>query len=82
MERKNFVCSCHSLEHQLFFWYDTECKELYCEPHFITHRNFFKRLIYGLKYAFGYKTKYGNFDSMIFKDEDLIKLKNHLDNIQ
>jgi hypothetical protein len=44
MERKIFICDCHSLEHQVAFWYDEEEKSLYIEPHLVTHRNFFKRL--------------------------------------
>jgi len=55
MERKIMICRCHSLEHQMTFWLDEEDNTLYSEPHLITHKNFFKRLWYGLRYAFGYK---------------------------
>ena len=54
MERQIMVCECHSLEHQVTFWYDEEDSLLYNEINLTTHRNFFKRLWYGLKYAFGY----------------------------
>lgn len=74
------ICECNSLEHQVIFWYDEEDKILYCEPHLTTHKNFFKRLWHSLKYIFGYKSKYGSWDSTLFKDEDLKKLKKHLDN--
>lgn len=77
MERKTFICRCSSLEHQISFWYDDEDKQLYAEPHLVTG-SFFTRLIKGIKYIFGYKCKYGNFDSMIFKDEDLKELKDFL----
>ncbi len=78
MERKTIICECNSLEHQVTFWYDKEQDELYCEPHLTTHKNFFKRLRCGLKYAFGYKSKYGDWDSTIFKKEDLKKLRDYL----
>lgn len=77
-ERLTFICECHSLEHQVSFWYDEEDDTLYCEPHLSTGRNFWKRLWFGIKYAFGYKSRYGAFDEMIFKEEDLDKLYNYL----
>ncbi len=33
----------------------------------------------GLKYAFGYKSRFGDWDSTIFKKEDLKKLRTYLD---
>lgn len=73
-KRDILVCECHSLDHQFAFWYDKENNLLYFEPHLTTHRNFFQRLWYGLKYAFGYKSKYGAWDEFIIKDEDKEKL--------
>lgn len=73
LDREIFVCTCHSLEHQFTFNYDPEIG-LYCEPHLSTSNNFIKRLIIGIKYIFGYKSKYGAWDEFIFKKEDLNKL--------
>lgn len=78
IEHKILICQCHSFEHQVIFWLDEEDGDLYCEPHLITNRGFFKRLWYGLKYAFGHKSKYGAWDTAIFKKEELVKLKNYL----
>lgn len=77
-KREMMVCQCESLDHQVSFWYDEEDGLLYCEPHLTTHRNFIQRLWFGLKYAFGYKSRYGAWDSTMFKDEDLNKLITHL----
>lgn len=60
-----FICSCGSLEHQIFFWYWPEEKNIYLEVHLITHDNFFKRLWAGLKYVFGYKSRFGEWDEFI-----------------
>jgi hypothetical protein len=79
MERQIMICECNSLEHQVTFWYEEEDDILYNEIHLTTHRNFFKRLWYGLKYAFGYRSRYGAWDEMMFKPEDLLKLREHLD---
>lgn len=78
MERKIFICDCHSLEHQVIFWYDEEYNEVYCEPHLITYRNFFQRLWYGIRYAFGYKSRFGAWDELVFKPEDVEKLRDYL----
>jgi hypothetical protein len=65
MERKIFVCECSSLEHQVSFWYDEDEDTLYVETHLVTHKNFFKRLWVGLKYAFGYKSRFGEWDEIL-----------------
>jgi len=82
IERQIMICQCHSIEHQVIFWFDEEDGDLICEPHLVTHRNFFKRLWRGLRYAFGYKSVYGDWDSIIFEKEDLEKLREHLDTIK
>ena len=78
MEREIFICDCHSLEHQVAFWYDEEDKSLYIEPHLVTHINFFKRLWVGLKYAFGYRSRFGEFDEVVLSPESQKKLRDIL----
>jgi len=79
MDQQVMICECNSLEHQVIFWYDEEDGYLYCEPHLTTHKNFIVRLWRGLKYAFGYKSRFGDWDSTIFKKDDLEKLRTYLD---
>ena len=76
MEKEIFICQCCSLEHQLIFYKDEY--EVFCYPHLITYRGFWKRLWHGLKYAFGHKSRFGAFDQFIFEPDDLIKLKQFL----
>jgi len=73
---ENFlVCDCCSLEHILKIWYDKNCfPELYFEVHLITYHNLLKKLSYGLKYAFGYKSRFGSWDEFIFDKENEKKL--------
>ena len=78
MKRKIFICECNSLEHQVIFWYDKDDDIFYCEPHLVTHKNFFKRIWIALKYIVGYKSKYGHWDETIFKEKDLEKLYKYL----
>jgi len=81
IERIIFICECHSLEHQVSFWWNDEDEILYMEPYLTSHRTFFKRLWYGLKYVFSYKSRYGAFDEFIFKEKDLLKLRDQLNNL-
>lgn len=81
MERRIFICMCNNLEHQVAFWYDEEENLLYIEPRLVTHRNFFKRLWVGLKYTFGYKSRFGEFDEVILDLENQKKLRDMLNEL-
>lgn len=74
IQRHIFICQCHSLEHQASFWYDDDENEIYIQVHLTTDKNFFKRLWSGLKYAFGHRSMFGDWDEFVFKNEDLSKL--------
>ncbi len=74
----HIVCECGSMEHQMLFIHDHDDDEMYLEIHLANYRNFFKRLWVGLKYAFGYKSQYGNFDSTILSKEDRDLLLDYL----
>ena len=76
-----FVCECHSLEHQAKFFYDEEDTLLYVYVHLARH-GFWKRLVAGIKYIFGYSSRFGEWDQFIFKEEDEGKLKEFLNQIK
>lgn len=80
LDRLHITCECESAEHQLAFIHDKEDDSVYLETHLVTHMGFFVRLWVGLRYAFGYKCKYGNFDHVIISRKDRIKLVNYLQN--
>jgi len=73
-QRKIFICACNNLEHLISFWYDEEDNLLYIEIHLVTYKTFFKRLWFGLKYAFGYKSIFGAYDEIILHIDDQKKL--------
>ncbi len=81
-KRRIFICSCHSLEHQLAVWYDKEECAIFVEPHLIAHEGFFKRLWIGLKYAFGYKSRFGHFDETILEGKELKRMMRFLNKVQ
>lgn len=75
------ICACGSLEHQMMFWVDDGEEgwmELYTEVHLTTCHGFFKRLWYGLRYAFGYKCRFGAWDEFLFTNESQNELKKFL----
>jgi hypothetical protein len=62
----------------MFFWRDDDDKLLYTEVHLRTYHNFFKRLWYGLSYAFGYKSRFGAWDEFLFDKESERELLKYL----
>lgn len=77
-EQQVFICECGSYCHQTIFWYDKEDKQLHFTTHLITYRNFFKRLWVAIKYLFGYKSNYGEWDTFLFKPVDEARLLAYL----
>ncbi len=74
-------CQCHMPEHIMLIGYwpdEKECKEVYLTIH-LCPLPFWKRLKNGIKYIFGHRSKYGDFDEFILKPEDAGKLQRAVD---
>lgn len=72
------ICKCNSIEHQVVFTYFTDNKEIEGDVYMTIHLipdSFLKRLINGIKYIFGHRSKYGDFDEFIFNRKDADKLQ-------
>jgi len=67
-------CRCMSPEHLLKFHLDLEDGDLCLDFHLADWTPWYKRIWTAVKYVFGYKSKYGDFDEFIFKDEDVDRL--------
>lgn len=75
MSNELFVCSCNDLEHQFVISYiEDDYSEMYLSVNLATG-NFWKRLKIGLKYIFGKKSKYGQFDEILIRPEDANRLQ-------
>jgi hypothetical protein len=81
LEPQYFECACHSPEHTLRFCWDDKDNEIYTEVFLNQYHNFFKRIWIALKYVFGYKCKYGQFDCFLMQPKDAQRLKSLLDKI-
>jgi hypothetical protein len=79
-ETEIFVCDCHSFEHQVKFMYDDEERVAYLYVH-LTRATFWSRLIKGIKYIFGYSSKFGEWDEFVFQEKDQEELRKFLNKI-
>ena len=78
------ICSCNSTEHQMVF-YKSDGTDWYPPEVFVhvylSKRSFWYRLKYGIKYIFGYTSRFGAWDEFILDSshvEDLQSIINHL----
>lgn len=79
---KLFICSCCSPEHQLIMEADFDddgIPTVYCSVHLMPELNIFKRIWAAIKYIFGHRSVYGEFDEFIFKSQDADKLQEVVD---
>lgn len=79
MKRHLFICACNETKHQLIISYFEDEKfkidrEVYAEFHLVK-LPFKQRLFNGIKYIFGFNSKFGDFDEFIFNSNDADKLQ-------
>jgi len=73
------ICDCKSTDHQMIFLYEEEevadkrIPICYVHVH-LNKRPFLERLKYGVKYIFGYQSRYGAFDEFILNPHDSEKI--------
>ena len=73
-----FECICAHDEHTLRFTLDKEEKEIYTSVFLSKNRNFFVRIILGIRYIFGGKSRYGHFGNWVLNPKDSDKLEQML----
>ena len=68
------LCQCENPEHQMLFRVlDADC-DVYVTIHLVP-LPFWTRLWTGIKYIFGYRCKYGDFDEIVLRPEDAPKFR-------
>lgn len=76
------TCKCGDPSHQMVIGYNhDEFEEVYLSVHLVREGNIFKRIWRALKYVFGMRSIYGDFDEIILSPLDAPKLQkvvNHL----
>lgn len=73
-EQQLFVCDCGNVEHQIVLEFDPDEDDsqwalMFLSYHLYQYKGFFRRLMVGLRYAFGHRSKYGDFGEMILNKE-------------
>lgn len=78
IRKEYFECQCYSDEHRLVFSLDVEAGYepiLECSAFLADFPAFWARLWAAIRYVFGYKSKYGHFDSFMMRPEDVERFK-------
>ena len=76
-ERETLICQCDSEEHQFsFVWVDDEYYhgEVFMKIH-LSQDTLWERIKSAIKYVFGHRSVYGDFDEVLLKKEDACKLE-------
>lgn len=71
------LCNCSSIEHQFSFSYNPEEKEIYLSVFLNQYRTWWQRVWVGIKYVFGYNSKYGHWDSVSLDRKDVVELRDN-----
>lgn len=78
--RELFVCKCNDPQHQFIIQtIDFENDPAVYISVLLTPVGFFKRLINGIKYIFGHRSKYGDFQEIIINPDDADRLQDVVD---
>lgn len=80
MEREFILCDCGAVEHQMLLCYapgerEERLRTMWVEVHLGTWRGFFGRLWAGLRYAFGHRSRYGEWDCVELNRESVRGLR-------
>ena len=75
------VCKCGDISHQCVLAYDNDDNEVSLEIHLVREINIFKRMFIALKYIFGARSIYGDFDEIILSPLDAPKLQAAVDHL-
>ena len=76
------LCQCSSCEHQAIFEWHEDDNNVYMVVHLASSKGFWARCWHALKYMFGYRCCYGDFDEVILKKEDADKLQKVVDHLR
>jgi len=89
------ICECSSVEHQIVFTYCSEEREditgiegaiyedcMDVSIHLTEYNGFFKRIWVAIKYIFGYRSRYGDWDTFLMNPEDADRLIPYLEKLR
>ena len=72
--RELLLCECSSPEHQILFtWWDDDDR-VYMTVH-LPKQSLWRRIKDGIRYIFGHRSKYGDFDEVVLNPDDWAKMQ-------
>jgi hypothetical protein len=75
------LCDCGDCAHQALLIADIDDKwgsSVCLEYHLSTYKNIFKRIWVAIKYVFGYRSKYGEWDEIIINPTEVKRIRDFL----
>ena len=81
MQNDVILCECNAVEHQIIITHDKEDGHVYINIH-LNNYGFLKRLIKGIKYIFGIKSKHGHFEEIILSKAHVQKIEKILNTLK
>ena len=72
------LCDCESIDHQIILKKDEELSYIYMTIH-LKPFTWYKRIVNGIKYIFGYRCAYGDFDEFILSHKHADTLRKMAD---
>ena len=78
---EHFDCLCYSPNHTLRFTHSIDTNEVCVEVYLDQQNGFFKRILVAIKYIFGHKTQYGDWEHFIFQKWDIDRLRDLLSRV-
>ena len=76
-----FECHCFAEEHTIKFSYEEEYNELYLSVFLNQYRPWWHRIWVATKYVFGYKCRYGHWDTWSLNVDDADRLRDFVDRV-
>jgi len=72
MKKFNLTCACHDPEHTIRFVYDEDdIKDpMYIDYCLCDNPRWYKRVWRGIKYIFGFRSKYGHFGEVLIHSDE------------
>ena len=75
------LCDCKSPEHQMVLTKGIDNKWgsfISVEFHLVTYRNIFKRVWVAVKYIFGYRSRYGEWDDILINTDEAERIRDYI----
>lgn len=77
-----FICQCGDPSHQFIISSDKEFDSIVVSVHLNRDHNIFKRMWNALRYVFGRRSIYGDFDEILINPEDAGRLQTVVDHLK